>query len=208
MSTIQTFSRNELIQFKALTKVYKDDSTPQGGRPSNFIRLRIPWNLPTSTSESDAQSETLGYRSGALEVVDAPEVNKRPVTSRIVHVVPCTSGDPRKLVKSMGYDLAYSYFEQGYELKIGSITVRVHQIFKAEGTRSGDSSQVREGDDAEDADLQGLSIGDGTTWIVQADVDIQPGQSDELRRGTDDLLRFKRDVQGLVDLSVLVDELR
>lgn len=203
--TIQSFSKNDLLQFKTLIKVYRDNAISSGGRPSDFVRLRLPWDSPTSDpiGTDDAHKEGLSdvhpppvTKAGVLEVVDAPEVNKRPVTSRIVHVVPCTSGDPRRLVESMGYNLAYSYFEQGYELKIGSIVVRVHQIFKAEGTS------------ADDEALQGVSIGDGTTWIVQADVDVRPGQADELKRGMDDLLRFKRDVQGYIDLSVLVDELR
>lgn len=206
VTAVQTLTSNELSQFRTLTRVYKDDSTPQGRRPSDFIRIR-----------SDASLDSPILSSPVLELVDAPEMNKRPVTSRIIHTVPCTSGDPRSLVKSMGYQPAFAYFEQGYHIQIGTLQVRVHRIFNAQNAQKAavDPDAMEQDGDVttravaeEDGELEGIAIGDGETWIVQADVDSRMNQPDDIQRGIDALLTFKNQVQGFVVLDVILDELR
>lgn len=204
VTAIQTLTSDTLLQFKLLTRVYHDDSTPQGRRPSDLIRIR------TDTSSSD----TTLVDPPILELIDTPEMNKRPVTSRTVHTVQCTSGDPPSLVKSMGYGLAFSYFEQGYRLKIGSLQIRVYQIFRAVLNDTamrdddGDAAMQDLVEQPNDDALDGVAIGDTETWIVQADIDLRTSQPDIIQRGVDELMTFKREVQGFINLEPVLDELR
>lgn len=206
VSAIQRLTFNDLSQFKTLTRIYKDGSSPQGGRPSEFVRLHTNASLDLSST----------HVSPVIELIDSPEMNRRPVTSRTIHTVACTSGDPKKLIKSMGYLPAFAYFEQGYHLKIGSMTVRVYQIFKAQKVEDPDlmetpeESGVNTPEEKEEVEeeFEGLTIGDGETWIVQCDVDVKMTQPDDTKRGIEELLRFKKEMQGYIELDVVLDDLR
>lgn len=210
---LQTLTSASLGQFKTLTRVYKDETTPQGRRPSDFIRLRTSDPLKPATAANEAkEASKSGRTAAALEMIDAPEMTKRPVTSRIIHVVPCVSGDPEALIKTMGYSFAYAYFEQGYQLSIGPMNVRVYQVFKAElapdiTLTADDSAALPPAGNAIQG-YQGTLLGSGTTWIVQADVDVKIGSTEDLKKGIDELTRFKRDVHGYLEMTVLLDELR
>ena len=161
-----------------------------------------------------------------MEVIDAPEMNQRqPITSRIVHTVPCHTGDARKLARAMGYTLSYAYYEQGYALTIGSIALRIYQVFQAKHNTTTNTITIKENghtnhDPEGDGELEGVAIGDGSTWIVHADIEVQSspssttttttttGSPDTIKKATDELMRLKKELQGYVDLIPLLDELR
>lgn len=200
IAVIQTLTTEYLNQFKTLTHVYKDESSTQGRRAAEFLRLRED----VSPSASDAnESHMQKSPRQVMEVIDAPEINKRPVTSRIVHIVPCHTGNAKKLVSAMGYHLSYAYYEQGYSLNIGSISLRVYQVFQAR--RKVEQAVV---EDPLSDELEGIAIGDGSTWIVHADIEVSTGSPDDLKKGTEELMRLKKELQGYVDMLPLIDELR
>lgn len=256
VSAVQTLTSDRLAQFKTLTRIYKDESSPQGHRPTDFLRIstKLPLEPLSSQSPAPAAGSTITqqpdptsdgrdhlpprditgttmtttttgttpppppFTSTVIELVDAPEINnKRPLTSRIVHVVPCTHGDAATLALSMGYTPSYAYYEQGYSLLLGTTVMRIYRIFKA-GRESNDmtTGEARGGGpgggagggEEETLNGDGTAIGDGTTWIVQADLEIRTGSPEDLRKGTEELLRWKKEVQGHLELLPLVDELR
>ncbi|CCG83269.1 protein of unknown function [Taphrina deformans PYCC 5710] len=201
VAVVQTLTTERLNQFKTITYVYKDETSAQGRRASDFLRLREDRSTTANDPIDDAQNKSPAQ---VLEVIDAPEMNKRPVTSRIVHIVPCHAGDAKKLASSMGYLLSFAYYEQGYSLTIGSVSLRVYQVFQARKKAVDESMNGN----AQAEEMEGVAIGDGSTWIVHADIEVSTGSPDDLKKGTDELVRLKKELQGYVELSPLLDELR
>lgn len=239
---IQSLSSDALVQFRTLTQVFRDGASPSQ-RPSDFLRSRhdvlAADREDHEIKDKDTPTTTTTNKPPVIEVIDAPEISKRPITSRIVHVIPCTSGDPDALARGMGYVPHYAFFEQGYAIQYGAAVMRIYQIFRAQNkaTATAAEKQHDDGDDTEmqdndednddmkhhvvredsgrdeehrkrDAGLEGIAIGSGQTWIVQADIEARTAAPDDIKRGAEELQRLKRDLASYVDLVPLMDELR
>ena len=179
---LQTLTRHILQEFRTYTEVFNDFSEQSGRRPSNFIHFRTP--LPDE--------------KWTMMTFEAPEMAKRPVTARLMHVSPIHEGDHRSLAGSFGMKFAYGYFEQGYSIQIGLLTVLIYQIFKAVADEDGKTGPESEGH----------AIGSGQSWIVKASMMTSPDVQQQIKLGTDELLRLKRILTDHVELQVITDELR
>ncbi|ORY83056.1 Med18 protein-domain-containing protein [Protomyces lactucae-debilis] len=184
--SLQALAGTHVQQFKTYTQVLKDEATP---RPSDWLRLSA--SVPMDAEDASwTQKATF-----SIDMIDSPEMVKRPVTVRTVHHCPVYEGTADQFLAQLGFKHHYAYIEQGYRLTLTHrLTVSIYQVWKPLEHLN---------------PVNATLVGDEQVWLVQCDFTTgKAGDVMELNRGVAGLVQFQREVAGYVSLQANSEQLR